>query len=227
MSKKNVMQENKKLIRDYVHDTLQKFIMELKWEPGRYISEKEVGELLQVSRSPIREAFVLLAQQGLIETVPQKGSFVPLIDLERVEEARFVRETLECAIVRIACEKLSKEQVLHLHNLIALQELSVSEHNDERLFELDEEFHRVIVVGCGKHQTWALIQQLFVHYNRLRLLSLVFSKDWEIVVAQHRGIVQAVSERQPDLAERLMRENLGKIKVETEELRLRYPGYFK
>ncbi|UUZ94098.1 GntR family transcriptional regulator [Paenibacillus sp. P25] len=102
----------KGLIRDYVHETLRKNIMELKLEPGRFISEKEVIEMLQVSRTPIREAFVKLSQEELIETIPQKGSFISLIDLKLVEESRFVRETLERAVVRQACGMLKAEQML-------------------------------------------------------------------------------------------------------------------
>ncbi len=227
MARRNTLNDNKGLIRDYVHDTLLQYIMELSWEPGRYVSEKEVVELLRVSRSPVREAFIRLAQEGLIETVPQKGSFVSLIDLAQVEESRFIRETLECAIIRLACERLSKEHLLNLNNLIALQELSASEHNYERLFELDEEFHRTIVVGCGKKKTWELIQQLFFHYNRLRLLRLASSTDWDNILSQHRSIVQAMQERDPDKAEQVMRNHLNRVLFETEELKSKYPSYFK
>lgn len=114
-------------IRDYVYDKLKADILDLKLEPGRFISEKDIIEMLKVSRTPIREAFVKLSQEGLIETIPQRGSFISLIDLDMVEESRFVRETLESTIVRLACEQLKAEQVLQLLNLIALQELCIEE----------------------------------------------------------------------------------------------------
>lgn len=215
------------LIRDYVHDTLKRQIMELKLEPGRFISEKDFIEMLQVSRTPIREAMLKLAQEGLIETIPQKGSFISLIDLELVEESRFVRETLERAIVRQACEMLSSEQVLQLQNLIALQELCVEEKNFERLFVLDEEFHKTIVVGCGKTRTWGMLQQLNLHYNRIRFMRLAVNYDWQIILSEHHAITRAIKEKNPDAAERAMAEHLSRVNFEKEELLRKYPSFFK
>ena len=227
MNKMNIPRENKGLIRDYAYDTLKKAIMELKMAPGRFISEKEIIDMLQVSRSPIREAFVKLAQEGLIETIPQKGSFIALINLQQAEESRFVRETLEAAIVRQACELLSAEQALQLQNLIALQELCVEEKNYERIFELDEEFHKTIMVGCGKARTWELLQQLSTHYNRIRFLRLSDNHDWNLIISQHKEIVQAIRDKNPDLAERVIREHLNRVVLEREELKGKYPTYFK
>ena len=221
------IRDSKGLIRDYVYDTLKREIMELKLEPGRFISEKDVIEMLQVSRTPIREALVKLSQEELIETIPQKGSFISLIDLKLVEESRFVRETLEKAIVREACQMLSSEQVLQLQNLISLQELCVEEKNFERLFELDEEFHKSIVVGCGKTRTWGMLQQLNTHYNRIRFLRLAVNYDWEIILSEHRAITRAIKEKDPDAAEQAMSEHLSRVIFEKDELLRKYPSFFK
>jgi DNA-binding GntR family transcriptional regulator len=228
MNKKlETARDSKGLIRDYVYDTLKREIMELKLEPGRFISEKDVIEMLQVSRTPIREALVKLSQEGLIETIPQKGSFISLIDLELVEESRFVRETLEKAIVRQACRLLSSEQVLQLQNLISLQELCVREKNFERLFDLDEEFHQTIVVGCGKTRTWGMLQQLNTHYNRIRFMRLAVNYDWEIILSEHREITRAIREKEADAAEQAMSEHLRRVIFEKEELLQKYPSFFK
>jgi len=219
--------DKKGLIRDYVYETLKKNIMELRLEPGRQISEKDLVEMLDVSRTPIREALVRLTQEELIETTPQKGSVISLIDLEHAEESRFLRETLESAIVREACDKLSGENVLHLQHLVSLQELSASEENYERLFELDEEFHRTIILGCGRVRTWGLIQQVTTHYNRIRYLRLAANHDWRVILSQHQDIVQAIKEKDPDAAERVLREHLKRVVVEKEELVRMHPSYFK
>jgi DNA-binding GntR family transcriptional regulator len=219
--------EPKVHVRDFVHDTLRKDIMELKLEPGRYISEKEITEMLRVSRSSIREAFVKLSQEDLIETIPQKGSFISLIDIRHVEESRFVRETLEAAIVREACDKLKAEHILLLNNNISIQELCVRENNLKRIFELDEEFHRLIFVGCGKRRTWELVQQSSTHYNRIRFLRLADNYDWQDIISQHKDIVKAISHKDPDKAEKVMREHLNRVQIEKEVLTAKYPTYFK
>lgn len=225
--KLDTSRDAKGLIRDHVHEALKRNIMELKLEPGRFISEKEMIKTLQVSRTPIREAFVKLAQEELIETIPQKGSFISLINLEMVEESRFVRETLESAIVRQSCELLSSEQVLQLQNLVNLQELCVEERNYKRLFELDEKFHRSIIVGCGKTRTWELVHLLSTHYNRLRFLRLAVNDDWDIILSEHREIVRAIRQKRPDEAEQAMRGHLRRVTYEKEALKAKYPTYFK
>lgn len=221
------VRDAKGLIRDYVYDTLKRMIMELKLEPGRFISEKDIIEMLEVSRTPVREALVKLSQEQLIDIIPQKGSFISLIDLELVEESRFVRETLERAIVRQACERLSSEQVLRLEHLVSMQELCVKEKNYKRLFELDEEFHKTIVVGCGKTRTWGMLQQLNVHYNRIRMLRLAVNDDWHIILSEHLAITRAIRENHPDTAERTMSKHLSRVNFEKQELREKYPSYFK
>jgi GntR family transcriptional regulator, rspAB operon transcriptional repressor len=215
------------LIRDQVHRNLKKQILELELEPGRQLSEKALIEMLQVSRTPIREALVRLAQEGLVETVPQKGSFISLIDMELVEESIFVRETLERAIVRQACELLSSEQIMQLDHLIRLQELAMEEKNYSRLFELDEDFHQKIIVGCGKIRTWKLLRELSAQYHRIRILRLAASYDWQIILAQHRAIVQALREKNPEAAEKVMQEHIGRVRFEKDQLKEKYPSYFK
>lgn len=225
--KRESSRDTKGSIRDYVYDKLKADIMDLVLEPGRFISEKEVIEMLKVSRTPIREAFVKLAQEELIETIPQRGSFISHIDMDIVEESRYVRETMESAIVRLACEQLRAEQVLQLQNLIALQELCVEEKNYKRLFELDEEFHKTIIIGCGKYRTWKLLQELGAHYHRVRMLRLAANDDWHIILNQHRAIVKAIREKDPDMAEKIMHEHLNRVRLEKDELKEKYPAYFR
>lgn len=214
-------------IRDLVYETLKHNIMHLLLEPGRYISEKDVMEMMNVSRTPIREALVRLAQEDLIETIPQKGSLISLIDLDHVEEARFVREQVETAIVREACQQFNAEQILNLQNMIALQQLAIQENDPVRLFEYDEQFHQQLYAGCNKRRTWATLQQMSSHLHRIRLLRLSANSDYAIIVDQHQRIVNAIRDRKPDEAEKVLKEHLNRLKLEKIELQRQYPTYFK
>lgn len=214
-------------IRDHVYEVLRESLISLKLEPGRSISEKEISELLQVSRTPVREAFVKLSQEELLEVYPQRGTFVSLIDLNHVEEARFIREHLERATVRVASETFSKDNVFKLEENIAMQKLSVQEKNFARLFELDEKFHYTIAHGCGKERIWAVIQQMNAHLNRIRMLSLAANYNWDLILDQHERILMAIKDRNPDLAEKVMEEHLKKLTFEQDTLKNEYISYFK
>ena len=213
--------------RDYVYEILWENIISLKIEPGQSISEKEISEMLQVSRTPVREAFVKLAQEELVEVFPQRGTIVSLIDMYHVEEARFIREHLERAAVRVACETFSNDSLLQLETNLIMQKRCVEEENFTRLFELDEEFHQTIAFGCGKERIWALIQQMNAHLNRIRMLSLAANYKWDLILDQHERIFTAIKDKNPDVAEKVMEEHLKKLTFEQENLKKEFQHYFK
>ena len=93
----------KESARDFAFRTLRDNIVSLELKPGTLISENEIAMELGVSRTPVREAIIDLAKAGIIEILPQRGSYVSLIDPNMVEESRFVRKTLDKAVIELAC----------------------------------------------------------------------------------------------------------------------------
>ncbi len=199
--------------------------MELK--PGTKISEKEIAEKLKVSRTPVRESFLKLAQEELLEIYPQSGTIVSRIDLDHVEEARFVREMIERAIVRLACEDFPEESLFQLESNIAMQDLCVEKGNHQRLFELDDDFHKILFYGCKKHRTWAMVRQMNCHFDRIRMLRLAANTDWGVVISQHKEIFDLIVKKEPERAENAMMKHLKLVNLEKEDLQIRYPDYFK
>lgn len=213
--------------RDYVYRLLKKQIINWDINPGVKISEKEVAELLNVSRTPVREAFLQLAQEELLVIVPQSGTIVSKIDLGLVEEGRFVREQIETAIVREACVVFDDNQLFQLETNLTMQEFCLEKGTHNRLFQLDEEFHQILFEICNKKRTWELIRKMNSHFDRLRMLRLARIHNWDIVVEQHKEIFKYVSENKPDEAEAIMEKHMKLVIVEQEELKLKYPEYFK
>ncbi|MEN6621396.1 MAG: GntR family transcriptional regulator, partial [Smithella sp.] len=158
--------------REYVYRFLKENIMSLKLPPGSTLSEKDISNLLNVSRTPVREAFIQLSQEYLLDILPQKGTYVSLIDLENVEESRFLRETVEMAVIEIACREFPQEQLFELQSYLTLQELCIQEKNNLRFFAIDEALHGAIFSGCHKARIWSMIQQMNTHYNRVRMLNI-------------------------------------------------------
>lgn len=213
--------------RDFVYQSLKENMISLKLEPGESISEKDISERLQVSRTPVREAFVKLVQDELLEVYPQRGSFVALIDLEHVEEARFIRRNLEKAIFGLACDHLPNDYLQQLEFNLHMQKKCVEVRDYDRLFLLDEEFHQTIAVGCGKKRVWTVIQQMNVHVNRVRMLSLVKYDHLETILFQHEEMIRLIKNHEKLEAEKILAEHLDLVSKDLSQLKETYPNYFK
>jgi DNA-binding GntR family transcriptional regulator len=213
--------------REYVYRFLKFNIMELKLIPGSALSEKDIAQLLNVSRTPVREAFIQLSQEYLLDILPQKGTYVSLIDIENVEESKFLRETVEKAVMAMACVDFPSDKLFELQSNIALQELCFKEKNYLRFYELDEEMHKIIFVGCKKARIWSMIQQMNTHYNRVRILNIAGGYDVLPVLKQHKEILLAIKEKDGELGMKTIDLHLNKVKFDIEDLRRDYKEYFK
>ncbi|WP_127530611.1 GntR family transcriptional regulator [Paenibacillus kobensis] len=213
--------------RDAVYASLRELILQLELPPGTAISEKDIALKFNVSRTPVRESFVRLAQEGLLEVYPQRGTFVSLIDTNLVEEARFMREQLEVAVVRLACAEFPAEQLAALDDNIARQRACLDAHDYKLMFELDELFHRTIFEGCKKSNTWAVLGGIIAHLNRSRVLRLAADHQWGHLYEQHRGIVEAIRTRDAESAAKLMTEHMHLSVADQALLKEKYPDYFK
>lgn len=218
--------------KEFAYEKLKSEILNLKLIPGTKISEKSMSDLLQVSRTPIREAFLKLAQEELLTIIPQSGTFVSLINLDLAEEARFVREIVESKIVGLCCEKLTDETIFNLEVNLKMQEMLVTSQlgnkEVEKFLDLDEGFHKALFVCCGKERTWKMIQDMAGHLNRFRMLRLADIKvfDWDVLRDHHKEIFEAIRERDKTKAETLMSEHLRLMLSEKDILLKEYPEYF-
>ncbi|MEK3890121.1 GntR family transcriptional regulator [Bacillus sp. FSL K6-3431] len=212
--------------RDFSYNKLKQKILNLELEPGTKISENEIAEEFKVSRTPVREAFMKLAQEELLDIIPQSGTIVSRINLEHVEEGRFIREKLETEIVALACENFPEEYLFRLETNIALQELCVGKNNYHQLYELDVEFHRIIFHGCGKARTWDMLQLLNSHFNRLRMLRLSRDSNWEHIISQHKEIYELINNKDAERARCVMVKHLRMVVIEKDQLMRDYPHYF-
>ena len=113
--------------RDYALRIIKENIIRLELEPGSSISDREIAACLSLSRTPVREALLELAKSKVVDIYPQKGSVVSLIDYELVEEAYFVRNVLESAVVELACEKAGDMALEELESSMRLQRFPIPE----------------------------------------------------------------------------------------------------
>lgn len=213
--------------RDYALRTLKDNIIHLELAPGSMVSENELAMQMGLSRTPVREALLELSKVKLVDVYPQRGSAVALIDYALVEEARFMRHVLECAVVELVCQMAEPEDLALLEDNVALQEHYRETGMSERLWTLDNEFHRMLFVIAHKEQIWQMMNSFTAHFDRVRNMSLTAVKDNKSV-ADHRMILTAIKERDAQAARENMSRHLSRYKVDEQALRDGYPtDYFR
>ncbi len=198
-------------IGNRVFEALRLAVIQLQLRPGFLLSEAEVAKQLGVSRQPVREAFIKLAEIGLVEVRPQRGTYVKLISRREVENARFIREAIEVAVVRRACEAASKADIALMRDIVARQKLVSVTGDLAGFLRLDEALHQSISRSVDCEQAWQLLENLKAQMDRVRYLSLPYETPIDVLIAQHEAIVNAVDAGDPDQAEKKMREHLAEI----------------
>jgi DNA-binding GntR family transcriptional regulator len=186
-----IEQEKNQPIHQWVYQVLRTNIIELHLQPSRQISENEVSEVLGISRTPVREAFIRLAEDGLLKVTPQKRSIISLIDLEQAEEARFVRRALEKAVLREACAGFPESDRADLASNIEAQRDCLRSKAYDRMLIVDNDFHRIIFRGCKKERSWQYIKKLDYNYDRLRLMVMPHVLDR--VIDEHQKILEIIT----------------------------------
>jgi DNA-binding GntR family transcriptional regulator len=210
-----------------VYRALREAIVSSELAPGQRISENELAERLAVSRTPIREALIRLRDERFVRIVPQLGTFVTPISVAAVEDAQFIRESLECAAVRIAAVEADDADFAALDGLIRRQ-AGVSEHGDHARFAvLDDEFHAAICQLAGRPVAWEVAERVKGHLNRVRRLSLPQPRYLEEMVAEHRHVLEALQQRDPAAAEAALRHHLRMVLSALPAIRAQHPDYFE
>ena len=211
---------------DYAYRMIKDNIIRLELEPGCLISENELAVELGLSRTPVREALLALSRAKVVEITPQKRSVVAPIDELLVEEARFVRKVLECGVVALCCQLISEADLVRLEENVKLQETYMKTGPLESIHDLDNQFHKYLFTIVQKLEAYEMVQNLAVHFDRIRTIALNDIKDLEIV-DDHRQILEAMRNRDESKAIEVMQMHLSRAKVDVVSIREKYPHYFK
>lgn len=207
-----------------LHCRLRQRIIEGDLPPGTRLSEQEIADQYQLSRQPVREAFIRLAAEALLEIRPQRGTFVTLIDLDWVLGTRFIREAVEADIARLAAGRAGPGTRQMLQDHLDRQQ-AVPEGDTTRLARCDEEFHAALAAIAGKPAVWQHLEQMKAHLDRLRhLLATVTPR--EIMLAEHRAVAEAILTGDPDRAEAAIRRHLRRVLHDLPDALKLSPDYF-
>lgn len=190
---------------------LRERIVSTTLHPGEALSETRLGEAYGVSRTPVREAFKRLAEEGLLEVVPQVGTFVARIDLRLVRDNHFVRETLECRIVEFAAARVDDGGRARLRDNLAQQRRAIAAHDATGFFRVDEALHELLADAAGHRSAWQVIHSAKAQLDRVRRLSLASAPRTRLRMAEHRAIADRVIAGDGAGAAQAMRAHLATI----------------
>lgn len=212
---------------DDVFDRLRTDIVSLKLEPGTKLSEVVVAKQSDVSRQPVREAFIRLSNMNLLQIRPQKATVVSKISVSGIANARFIRTAVEVEVIRRACACATDAGMQAVAANLAEQRDAVRQGDPGRFHELDYVFHSLICAAAGCAFAADTIAENKAHVDRLCLLSLAEDDNAQELLDDHEAIFGAVMRRDEAEAVALTRRHLARLDVTLADARSAYEAFFE
>lgn len=195
-------------LHDEVVARLRELILEGDLAPGARVPERELCERFGVSRTPLREALKVLAAEGLVRLLPNRGAEVTRLTAQEVEELFAVIALLEAAAGETACRRASDEQIDEIRGL-HVRMLACHDNGDRpAYFALNQQIHRRIVEIAGNSILTGLYDGLSKRIQRARYLANLSHERWDEAVREHEAILAALTARDGRRLGRLMGEHL-------------------
>jgi DNA-binding GntR family transcriptional regulator len=195
-------------LRDIVFNTLREAILKGDIKPGERLMELQLASKLGVSRTPIREAIRMLEQEGLAVTIPRKGAEVAKMTLKDMEDVLEIREALDELAVRIACEKISEDQLAHLGDIKEQFENNTIAGDVKEIAAADVSFHDVIYEATDNPKLVTLLNNLREQVYRYRVEYIKDPKNYPTLIKEHEAIVNGLKTRDKDAATLAMHEHV-------------------
>lgn len=209
-----------------IYSELRAELVSLRRGPGEAISEAEIALSYGVSRTPVREAILKLSDEGLLEIFPQSGIFVARIPVAALPEAIIIRKALEETTARLAAERATSSQILVLRSILARQREAEAAGDRDAFHQADESFHGTIADVAGYPGIWRLIQQVKVHVDRYRRLTLPQAGRIGRTITEHEAILGAIEAHDPDRARAAMETHLERLLKDISAIQSINPEFF-
>ena len=198
-------------LRGQVFQEIREDILKGKFKENEELREATLGKELGVSRTPVREALRQLELEGLVHIIPNKGAYVTGITEKDVHDIYMTRSMLEGLCARWAAEHISEEQIQEMEEVLLLTEYHLDRGNAEQLAELDGKFHEVLYDASQSRILRHILSDFHKYVKVARTMSVGAKDRAEKSIAEHRGILDAIKNKDADLAEQLANEHIMKV----------------
>lgn len=213
MDKQSVFtkKEQKPSYVETAYEGIKALIMEEEIKPGELLSENQLADYLNMSRTPIREAIRRLQAEGLLESKKGLGTFLKPLRLKDVKNIYEVREALELIACETSIYQITDEEIMEVKgSLQSLLERHKSGEEIDRMefSRLDGQFHDLIIRKSNNGYIKILMDQIYFNVERYRVISFHVSLDLEESTRQHIELLDCLMERDLDKLKELLRAHL-------------------
>ena len=192
------------------YDFIKEKIVKCELMPGEDISEDYIIQEIGISRTPIREALIRLEQENLVRIFPRKGIFVSNMSARNIIDVFQVREIVEPQVIHIVADKLSLEWLKDIRKKFA-------QDNKQKDFwdnvNIDKEFHSYLISACDNMYLKQLMDNIYTHNQRMRVLSFRMTERSADSNKEHIGIIDALIKRNVPDAEEKLRNHIQNAKM--------------
>lgn len=219
---------NANTIGDEVYENLKQSIINLTIKPGQTLTEQEICETYGISRTPSRDVLQRLKSDGLVTSIPYKGNYVSLLDLDKIQQLIYMRTVLEIQIIKDA---IALDHPLFLSelewNLKRQEALIASDFKPEDFYKIDSEFHQIWFKVTEKLAVWDMIERSQIHYTRFRMLDIVVVKNFGAIFKEHKALYEMIKLNNINEIEEALHHHLnGGIERLGEKLYTEFAEYF-
>lgn len=213
-------------LKQKVYANLQKSIIELEYKPGELLRKEELCKEFGISRTPLSEAIALLTQDGLVEVVPQAGTYVARLSMDDLHEGAFIREALEIAAIKLLADIITEPQLVKLRRNLRLQRIFIDDEDFQGFYALDAQFHAMLLDFTGFEKLNRVANSAWVNVNRVRRLLIPIGGRVEETYKEHLEIYGTLESGEPTKASNALEKHLRKLMTYISPLEKSHPEYF-
>jgi DNA-binding GntR family transcriptional regulator len=195
-------------LTDWAYQRLKSAILNLTLAPGTQLCINDIVTEYNISRTPIREAFLQLEKDGLVRVVPRVGFFVTDITRQDLEELYVIRELLESRAIEVAVNNLNESDLAIIDNLMQIGYKCIEERDVDKYLQAEIDFHTLLINHSQNQRLISIMESLQDLSLRWRTLSLQSFENLKLSHVEHMKIVEAMKLRDAKKASQLMSEHI-------------------
>ncbi|MCF0142690.1 MAG: GntR family transcriptional regulator [Parasporobacterium sp.] len=213
---------------DEIFEDMLTKIEKLQYMPGEMISESTLCVTYNTTRHAVRGALVKLKDMGLVDVLPQRGTFVSLIDLQYIEDVLYMREAIEQETVSRLMDLENRDKLIKdLKNCVKEQKkIKDFKAGVDDFYALDDRFHELMLEAVGRKKVNLLYAEHFIHVRRWRNIEVETLDRIATLPDEHEKIIEAIENRDREEAHRLIHDHIDSVRRYSQKVKDVKAQYF-